>query len=114
MKRLIAGFLLWCVAGSAAAAYSATADAKASCNASFHEGCKTDQTFTASSSGFAAPAGVLGGSPVEGALLSLLVAAGVAGRFYRSVAKGSRVRGLRGALKRWKASRSPRNPRTGE
>jgi len=74
----------------------------------------TDQTFTASSSGFAAPAGVLGGSPVEGALLSLLVAAGVAGRFYRSVAKGSRVRGLRGALKRWKASRSPRNPRTGE
>jgi len=114
MKRLIAGLLLWCVAGSAAAAYSATADANASCNASFHEGCKTDQTFTASSSGFAAPAGVLGGSPVEGALLSLLVAAGVAGRFYRSVAKGSRVRGLRGALKRWTASRSPRNPRTGE
>lgn len=66
-----------------------TADSNASCNAAFHTGCETDtdheeQTHTASSSGFAAPAGGLGGSALEIALIVLLVTATAVPRLKQS------------------------------
>lgn len=82
MKRLWICVLLFCLAGHAVA-QNTTADQNASCNASFHEGCKSDQTFTTSSSGFAAPAGVLGSSALESSLIALLIAAGIGRRLYR-------------------------------
>lgn len=54
-----------------------TADANASCNAAFHDGCADsdheEQTHDASSSGFAAPAGALGGTAPELGLIALLL-----------------------------------------
>ena len=54
-----------------------TADSSASCNAAFHDGCATDdhdeESHTASSSGSAAPVGVLGSSALEITLIVLLV-----------------------------------------
>jgi len=90
MKRLVAGLLLCCVAGSASsyhtddASESTKADTRASCNAAFHVGCQADQTFTASSSGFAAPAGALGSSGLESALVALLLAGGIGRGLYRA------------------------------
>ena len=64
-----------------------TADANASCNAAFHAGCPEeeheDHTATAESSGFAAPAGALGGSPLEVALVVAIVAGMLSGRSHR-------------------------------
>jgi len=74
-------FLL-CLAGRVYG-QSATADLKASCNASFHEGCKSAQTTTVSSSGFAAPAGALGSSGLESAFIAFLFSAAIGGRLYR-------------------------------
>ena len=84
MKRVIVGILFLCFAAVANAYHSGisettTADASASCNAAFHSGCVDDdadheeQTHTASSSGFAAPAGAIGSSILEIGLLALLV-----------------------------------------
>ncbi|UCD67709.1 MAG: hypothetical protein JSW48_12890 [Betaproteobacteria bacterium] len=83
MKRLILCLLLVGLAASANAYHSGvsettTADENASCNAAFHAGCPTDadheeQTHTASSSGFAAPAGDLGSSTFETAVIAFLV-----------------------------------------
>jgi len=92
MKRLIFALMLsWC--GTTANAYhsgiseTTTADTKASCNAAFHAGCSADsdgdheeQTQTADSSGFAAPAGGLGSSPTEVAVIILLVGGVVGAR----------------------------------
>jgi len=85
----LAFFLI--VFGATANAYhsgiseTTTADARASCNAAFHSGCVDDgdheeQTQTASSSGFAAPAGGLGSSPAEIVFIALLVGGIVVGR----------------------------------
>lgn len=85
MKHVMLGFLLFCFAAFANAYHSGisettTADANASCNAAFHSGCvdadtdhEEEHTHTASSSGFAAPAGTIGSSIVEIGLLALLV-----------------------------------------
>ena len=100
MKRLWICVLLFCLAGHAVA-QNTTADQNASCNASFHEGCKSDQTFTTSSSGFAAPAGVLGSSALESSLIALLIAAGIGRRLYRSRS------GIRGKRDCDSASRQP-------
>ena len=73
-----------------------TAASNASCNAAFNSGCVTDadtdtdheeQTHTASSSGFAAPAGGLGGSALEIALIVLLVIATAGPRVLQSRAR---------------------------
>lgn len=58
-------------------AQSQMADQQASCNASFHEGCKTEKTSTTSSNGFAAPIGMLGSSALEDALVFLLIGGGI-------------------------------------
>lgn len=80
MKNLHCAFaaLLVSLAVSAQAAQSGgndtnpTADERASCNASFHDGCARDSGGSVSASGFAAPAGGLGTSaPESGALLIL-------------------------------------------
>ena len=84
MKRAIVGILFLCFAAVANAYHSGisettTADESASCNAAFHAGCADtdadheEQTHTASSSGFAAPAGTMGSSFLEIGLLALLV-----------------------------------------
>ena len=84
--------LLFALCATGAKAYHSgineteTADSNASCNAAFHAGCATavddheEQTHTASSSGFAAPAGPLGGSALEIALIALLLGGMVGGR----------------------------------
>jgi hypothetical protein len=74
MRKLIAGFLIYCAAGAAHAAESATADLRASCNASFHDGCPSSSGGSVSSAGFSAPIGVIGSSPEEGASLALMAA----------------------------------------
>ena len=80
MKRLTLTWVLLLAAGvaqaqsSSGAAPNETSDTNASCNASFHVGCQQDSGSTLSSSGFAAPAGVLGGSLPESASLLAMVA----------------------------------------
>ena len=88
MKYLWVWIFLFCFPGHAEPQNS-TADDQASCNASFHQNCVPDQTSTTSSSGFAAPLGVLGSSGLEGALVVLIVAGGVARRLHRHAARGS-------------------------
>ncbi|MGD8511727.1 MAG: hypothetical protein PVG05_08650 [Gammaproteobacteria bacterium] len=82
MKRFLSGLLLACCAVNASAYHSGinettTAEGNASCNAAFHSGCPEDGhddgTETASSSGSAAPFGALGSSPLEMALIALLL-----------------------------------------
>ena len=55
---------------------STTAEDAASCNAAFNTNCPLadleDQSYTASSGGFAAPAGALGNSPLELAFIGLI------------------------------------------
>ena len=98
MKRLILCLLLVGLAASANAYHSGiseteTADSNASCNAAFHAGCATtdddheEQTHTASSRGFAAPAGALGSSGLELALIALLVSGAIGGRLQQSRSK---------------------------
>ncbi len=72
-----------------ALAQSDTADLRASCNASFHAGCKSTTT---SSIGLAAPAGVLGSSGLEGVLVAVLIAGGIGRRLYRQAIEGKRKR----------------------
>jgi len=86
MKNLWIWIFLACFTGHAEA-QSDTADERASCQASFHEGCKSD---SASSDGFAAPGGVLGSTVLEGGLVVLLIAGGVARRLGRHAAGGGR------------------------
>ena len=83
MKRLGLGLWLFCFSVFSSAYHSGisektTADTNASCNAAFHSGCVADsdheeQTHDASSSGFAAPAGTLGGTVLELGLIALLL-----------------------------------------
>jgi hypothetical protein len=82
MKRLIFGLLLTCCAANASAYHSGinedeTAAGNASCNAAFQEDCPEhthdDGTEGVTSSGSAAPIGALGSSPLEIALIALLV-----------------------------------------
>jgi len=90
MRQLIAGFLIFCAPGATqVSAQSSTADERASCNASFHAGCPQESTTSVSSSGFAAPMGVIGSSPQESASLALMVAitAGLAWRRRRREAR---------------------------
>ena len=88
MKYLIVFVLMIFSAVSAQAEHNGGADdstgENASCNASFNRNCPEEQTHTADSSGFAAPAGALGSSPSEIAVISLLVAACVGGQVRRS------------------------------
>lgn len=111
MKRLLLGLVFCCVAGSAAAYHtddaneSTKADSNASCNAAFHLGCQTDQTFTASSSGFAAPAGALGSSPAESAAISMLLAAAIGGGIVRSAAARGRIRRVLTQMRRYSRGR---------
>jgi hypothetical protein len=79
MKYLWIWVFLFCFSGHVGA-QSGAADERASCNASFHRGCVSDAKSTTSSSGFAAPAGVLGSSWLEGGLVLLLIAGGIARR----------------------------------
>ena len=91
MKYLWIAVFLFCFSGHAGA-QSGTADERASCNASFHQTCVPDQSTSTSSSGFAAPIGVLGSSGLEGGLVALLIAGGIARRLYRSWAGDGRNR----------------------
>jgi len=97
MKYLWLWVFLFCLSGHAGA-QSGTADSRASCNASFHQGCPSDQTSTASSSGFAAPVGVLGSSGLEGGLVLLLIAGGIARQLYRHAAGSRRKLSCGGAV----------------
>ena len=99
MKYLWIGVFLICFSGHAEP-QSATADDQASCNASFHQNCVSDQTSGTSSSGFAAPLGVLGSSALEGGLVALLIAGGIARRLRRHAVGGGRKRNHRGAFER--------------
>jgi hypothetical protein len=85
MKRGWILLLLVCFPWQALA-QSDTADLRASCNASFHEGCKSITT----SSGFAAPMGALGSSVLEGVLVAALIAGGIGRRLYRQAIEGKR------------------------
>ena len=69
---------------SGGSAPNTTADTNASCNASFHVGCTTSSGGSVASSGFAAPAGVLGASLPESASLAMLVLFAVALRIRRA------------------------------
>lgn len=90
MRHAIVAILLWCFAAAANAYHSGisettTAASNASCNAAFNSSCVNadadaepdhdheEATHTASSSGFAAPAGAIGSSILEIGLLGLLV-----------------------------------------
>ncbi len=82
MKRCLFGLLLACCAVNANAYHTGinettTADNNASCNAAFHAGCPEDDhddgTQGVTSSGSAAPVGALGSSPLEMALIALLI-----------------------------------------
>ena len=90
MKHLRRTLILLCVAASAhgyhngAGDTTSTPDERASCNASFHDGCQQPSGSTLSSSGFAAPAGVLGGSLLESASLLAMVVLAVAPRRRRA------------------------------
>lgn len=99
MKHLWIWIILTCFSGHAAA-QSSTADERASCNASFHQGCQSVQTSGTSSSAFAAPLGVLGSSGLEGALVTVLIAGGIARRLHRQAVGGGRKRNHHGALER--------------
>lgn len=107
MKRLLVWLFLFCCSGQAGA-QSGTADARASCNASFHQSCPAQQTSGTTSSGFAAPLGVLGSSGLEGGLVTLLIAAAVARRLYRSEAGSPRPASPRGATQPEQASNGRR------
>ena len=96
MKHLWIWIFLMCCPGYAGA-QSDTADENASCNASFHGGCPSGGT---SSSGFAAPFGVLGSSGLEGGLVALLIAGGIASRLRRHAVGGGWKRNHRGAFER--------------
>jgi len=75
MRQMINGFLIFCALGAAqVSAQSLTADERASCNASFHRGCTQVATSGVSSSGFAAPMGLIGSSAQEGASLAVMLA----------------------------------------
>lgn len=89
MKYLWVWVFLFCFPGHAEP-QSDTADDQASCNASFHQNCISDETSTTSSSGFAAPLGVLGSSGLDGGLVVLIAAGGIARRLYRRAAGGGR------------------------
>jgi len=97
MKYLPIWVFLLCVQGHAEA-QSGTADERASCNASFHQTCQPEPTSGASSSGFAAPIGVLGSSGLEGGLVALLIMVGIARRRYRRVAGSARKVNQAGAF----------------
>lgn len=82
MKRFLFGLLLTCCAVNASAYHSGinedeTAAGSASCNAAFQEDCAVDThddgADGVTSSGSAAPVGALGSSPLEIALIALLV-----------------------------------------
>ncbi|MEP6389955.1 MAG: hypothetical protein ABJ056_08515 [Halioglobus sp.] len=62
----------------------------ASCNASFNRNCVAEFSYSADSSGFAAPAGELGSSLLEGAVLSLSLIAWIMWRTHRSTPKHAR------------------------
>jgi hypothetical protein len=79
MKHLWIWVFLLCFSGHAGA-QSGTADERASCHASFQQDCVPDETSTTSSSGFAAPAGLLGSSWLEVGLVLLMIAGGIARR----------------------------------
>jgi hypothetical protein len=98
MKRWMSILSLAFYATSASAYHTGiseteTADANASCNAAFHAGCAItdddheEQTHSASSSGFAAPAGAMGSSVLEMALIVLLVTGAVGGRLQQCRSK---------------------------
>jgi len=91
MKGLWIGVFLICLSGHAVA-QSVIANEQASCNASFHQNCEPDQSTVASSTGFAAPIGVLGSSGLEGGLLALLIAGGIGRRLHRHVTGRGRAR----------------------
>lgn len=75
MRQIFKVFLISCALGATqVSAQSATADERASCNASFHRGCAQDSAAGVSSSGFAAPMGLIGSSAQEGAALALMLA----------------------------------------
>jgi len=75
MRQIFRVFLISCALGATqVSAQSLTADERASCNASFHSGCAKDSATGVSSSGFAAPMGMIGSSPQEGAALALMLA----------------------------------------
>lgn len=99
MKYLWIVVLLLCFP-DLAGAQSNTAVDRASCNASFHLGCVSNQTSTASSSGFAAPVGMLGSSALEGGLVALLIAGGIARRIYCHATGSGRKRNRCGAIER--------------
>ena len=82
MRRFLFGLLLTCCAVNASAYHSGvnettTAAGNASCNAAFNAGCPEDEhddgTQGVTSSGSAAPIGVLGSSSLEIALIALLI-----------------------------------------
>ena len=82
--------ILFCSAGALAEHNGGTDfsdGANASCNASFNQNCFTDQTYTADSSGFAAPAGELGSSAIEIVMFALFFATGIGARLHRSNAR---------------------------
>ena len=99
MKHLLLWALLFCYSGHAVA-QSDTADDRASCNASFQQDCQSDQTSDPSSDGFAAPLGVLGSSGLEGGLVALLIAGGIAHRLRRQAVGAGRKRNHREAFER--------------
>jgi len=75
MRQMVNVFLISCALGATqVSAQSVTADERASCNASFHRGCAQDSATGVSSSGFAAPMGLIGSSAQEGAALALMLA----------------------------------------
>ena len=82
LKRFVLGLWLLCFSALSHTYHSGisettTADSNASCNAAFHSGCADtdheEQTHDVSSSGFAAPAGTLGGTVLELGLIALLL-----------------------------------------
>ena len=91
MKSLLVLLFVFFTAASATAEHNGGTDLStgdnASCNASFKQTCISEPTYSADSSGFAAPAGVLGSSPLESTVLSLLLVAYVVGRIHRSRAR---------------------------
>jgi hypothetical protein len=75
MRLMVKVFLVFCALGTTqVSAQSVTADERASCNASFHSGCAKDSATGVSSSGFAAPMGLIGSSAQECASLAVMLA----------------------------------------
>ena len=87
MKYLLAFMITFFAAANAMAVHNGGDDLStgenASCNASFNRNCVAESSYTADSSGFAAPAGELGSSLLEVAVLSLFLVAWIVWRTHR-------------------------------